>query len=296
MSIELNIPHIDFCKKRAQELQIEIFSLAGLFNRRDRLEHPLEKPHRVNFYQILLITKGHGQHHIDFQPYPYQPGTLLMVSKNQVHAFTVQPEVDGLVLLFTDTFLEKNMTHDDVVSLNRLMNYHLRSPLIEPAATEREEIASLIDQMVREYRNPDHFAKEEILRLQLKQLLLKIERIQHRVSTPPQNLEWFTTFELFRTLLEQHFSSTRNVVDYAEMLGKSTKHLGRICKAMTNSTAKEFIDSYTVLEIKRHLATSSEPIQELTYQCGFDEATNFVKFFKKHTGQSPARFRKNFTK
>lgn len=51
-----------------------------------------------------------------------------------------------------------------------------------------------------------------------------------------------------------------------------------------------------VLEIKRALATSNASVQEITYTFGFDEPTNFVKYFKKHTGYSPAQFRNMYMK
>jgi AraC-like DNA-binding protein len=35
-------------------------------------------------------------------------------------------------------------------------------------------------------------------------------------------------------------------------------------------------------------------IKEITYQAGFDEPTNLIKFFKQRTGQTPAQFRRGF--
>ena len=73
----------------------------------------------------------------------------------------------------------------------------------------------------------------------------------------------------------------------------SYKHLNEICKSVTGSTAKEVIDNLLILESKRHLAVSDISIKELSYEVGFDEPTNFVKYFKRHTQQSPAQFRKS---
>jgi AraC-like DNA-binding protein len=46
-----------------------------------------------------------------------------------------------------------------------------------------------------------------------------------------------------------------------------------------------------VLEAKRLLAHSLAPVAAIGETLGFDEATNFVKFFRRETGLTPGAFR-----
>jgi AraC-like DNA-binding protein len=46
-----------------------------------------------------------------------------------------------------------------------------------------------------------------------------------------------------------------------------------------------------VLEAKRLLAHSLSPVAAIGEALGFDEATNFVKFFRRETGLTPGAFR-----
>ena len=269
--------------------------LSALFSRQDKLKFRLDKPHRVDFYHILLITKGTGSHYIDFRPYPYTEGSILFISKGQVHAFEVHPDTDGFLLLFTEAFLSKNLIHSDILSFYRLYNYHLHTPVMQPEETGNTDFAGLIREIYEQYHDPDEFAKEEILRLLIKLLLLKAERIKYALIPKERNTEWFIRFGVFRNQLEKHFTETRNAADYAGMMNMTYKHLNDICKSLTGVTAKDFIDRFVILEIKRHLAMSDIPIKELTYILGFDEPTNLVKFFKKHTGHSPSQFRNMLT-
>ena len=135
-----------------------------------------------------------------------------------------------------------------------------------------------------------------MLRLLLKLLLLKAERKRHAITPQEGNSAWVIKFGEFRNYLEKHIIETRNANDYADMMRISYKHLNEICKSISGKTAKEFIDNYVVLEIKRQLATSDHSIKELAYQLGFDEPTNFVKYFKKRTNRSPAQFKKMLIK
>lgn len=291
-----DIPKVSFLKTNKATIEFEIFTLDSLFSRQDRLDHSLYHPHRVAFYCILFFSKGSGVHEIDFKPYRYSEGSVLFISKGQVQAFERHPGTDGFMMLFTEDFISKNLIHSDILSRYGLYNYHLHSPLIYPEETGEEHFSHIISEIFEEYLVSDDFAKEEILRSLLNLLLLKAERIKRTIHTEEKNTEWLIKFGLFRNLLENYFSKTRNAKDYAGMMDISYKYLNEICKSISGSTAKEFIDKFIILETKRHLAMSDSSIKELTYEFGFDEPTNFVKFFKKHTAQTPSQFKKMLIK
>lgn len=290
-----NIPQIEFYKRKGALFEFEVVPLEKILSRQGTLNHELDKPHRVHFHNIVYITQGEGRHYIDFQSYGFSPGSLIFISKGQVHSFDVQPEIGGHVVIFTKEFLEKNLIHCEVDSLYRLYNQHLHAPVIPPRQTEEEGIPELISEINREYFRQDPFAKEEILRSLLKVLLLKTERIKQSVNTGQKNTEWLILFGRFKEYLENHIASTRSVKDFAAMLRISTKHLNTVCKAISGSTAKQYIDDFLTLEIKRFLVTSDSSVQEISFNFGFEEPTNFVKYFKKHSGVSPAKFRKTYT-
>lgn len=292
-----DIPKVDFFKNnKGHQVEFEILALEDLLARKKRLSHSLEHPHRVQFHIILYITAGEGTHYVDFQSYAFSPGSLIFISQGQVHAFDVRPGIKGYLLLFTAEFLRKNLIHSDIVSFYRLYNYHIHAPIMQPGETKGEAFHNIFKEIEREYSHPDLLAKDEILRLQLKVLLLKAERIKRTVIAGQKNTEWFVLFGHFKEQLEKHYASTRSVKEYARMLKISPKHLNAICKSVSDITAKHSIDNFMTLEIKRVLATSERSVQEISYEFGFDEPTNFVKYFKKHTGQSPACFRNTYKK
>jgi AraC-like DNA-binding protein len=68
--------------------------------------------------------------------------------------------------------------------------------------------------------------------------------------------------------------------------------LNTVSKTVVHQTAKAFIDSFVILEAKRLLVATTLSVKEISYECGFDEPTNFLKYFKKHTNLTPTQFRK----
>ncbi|MCD8186501.1 MAG: helix-turn-helix domain-containing protein [Rikenellaceae bacterium] len=75
------------------------------------------------------------------------------------------------------------------------------------------------------------------------------------------------------------------------MLGVNEKTLSKEVKALTGKTPKVYIDSRIILEAKRLLSYSNLSAKMIGFELGFDEPTNFTKYFRKHTGTTPARFR-----
>jgi len=100
-------------------------------------------------------------------------------------------------------------------------------------------------------------------------------------------------FGRFRQQVEAHFSSRHRVSDYSRLVGCSEKTLTRTTLAVAGVAAKAFLARRIALEAKRLLAHTSMPIAVISDQLGFDEATNFVKFFKRCVGCVPGDFRRS---
>jgi len=56
--------------------------------------------------------------------------------------------------------------------------------------------------------------------------------------------------------------------------------------------AKTYLSQRITLEAKRFLAHTNSPVAVIADRLGFDEATNFVKFFRREAGCSPGDSRK----
>lgn len=120
------IPDIKFIKEK--QFEFDILTITSLFNK--KVDHIIYNPHRVHFYHIILFTKGSGEHIIDFKTYNYEPKTLLFVATNQVHQFTPNKEVEGLIIVFTSEFLYKSENDRKILELYRVFDYSLESPCI----------------------------------------------------------------------------------------------------------------------------------------------------------------------
>lgn len=243
--------------------------------------------HRLNFYQILVITQGRGVHEIDFQKVAYSENTIIPIAMGQVQRFSYNPELEGYAVVFTPDFLVK-----ENLDYNYLYEFTIFLHTIAPISSiANQEIYTLINEMVAEQQKKLGFNTAEFQRNLLKNFLIQIERNKRdRVDLVCNN-----SLELlmkFKRTLEENLSYKVRVVDICEQLNISAKQLNNSLKLYDNSTAKQYIENRIILEIKRLLVYSSISIKEIAYEIGFEDPTNFTKYFKARTNILPTDYRK----
>jgi len=79
---------------------------------------------------------------------------------------------------------------------------------------------------------------------------------------------------------------------YAERLFIISSYLREAVKQSTGKPAYKLIREYQLLEAKSQLLQSDKTVKSVALELGFD-ASNFVKFFKKHAGLTPLLYREN---
>lgn len=95
----------------------------------------------------------------------------------------------------------------------------------------------------------------------------------------------------FMSLVQQNFKSERFLEFYADKLQITPKHLSRTVKALTGSTAVEWIERYVILEAKVLLKSTNLNIQQVADELNFPSQSFFGKYFKNKVGLSPKEFR-----
>src|SRR4051794_22029514 len=62
-------------------------------------------PHRHDYHELLWTRAGSGRHLIDGEPFPVQPGTLVVIGRGQVHVLERARDLTGAVVRFRDEVL-----------------------------------------------------------------------------------------------------------------------------------------------------------------------------------------------
>lgn len=274
----------DFNNKQTN-LGVEIVRLSKIMN----FKNLAFKAHRLNFYQILIITKGRGVHEVDFQKIAYSENTVIPIAMGQVQRFEYNPNIEGYAIVFTTDFLVK-----ENLDYSYLFDFTIFLHTINPISSiANQAVYTLIDEMILEQQKGNVFNSGEYQRNLLKNFLIQIER-NKRERTDIVCTDSLELFMKFRKLLEENINYKIRVVDICEKLNISAKQLNGSLKLYNNSTAKQYIEDRILLEIKRLLVYSTLSVKEVAYKIGFDDPTNFTKYFKARMKILPTDYRKQY--
>lgn len=100
----------------------------------------------------------------------------------------------------------------------------------------------------------------------------------------------------FAELLSQHIQTQTSIGFYAEKLCISKQYLSLIVKEKMRVTVGTVLSSMRAEIAARELRDPDLTIQQVAEKMSFSDQSSFGKFFKKHTGLSPLKYRQNLRK
>lgn len=278
-------------KAHPEKLQFELYDLSSY---RKRSGEKAALPHSHSYYQIIWFFEDGGAHLVDFKTFDLKENTILFISKDQIHAFDDNMEVNGWLIHFNESFF----MHSDV---DIFLKYNIFNSQQNPCYSIKPKIlevaTSYILMIQKELEERQLFGHEEVIRFLLKSFLIILERI-HR-KTFEEKLEINNPYELqffkFKELVEENYKKGFSVAHYSGLMNISSKTLSTITNSIVSKSPSQIISDRVVLEAKRLLKFTTFQIGEVAYKIGFEDPSYFVKYFKRFVGQSPSTYRNGFT-
>ncbi|MEM6633794.1 MAG: helix-turn-helix domain-containing protein [Bacteroidota bacterium] len=289
------IPEIYFRKDYDSPLQLEVISFEDM---QTLFSHPLGhdpfKPHQLKFNILIVITGGKpGIHSIDFKDHSYQDRCVMLISKDQIHSFVDLPyNNEGYLLMFSDElFIEIGSSYPFLI--NHFYNNQLYDPIHRLKKKDFGELLFVVRKIIHKMEDKRHSVRLEVVQSYFKILLLEIFSCREWRYGKIQKNSLTEDFIKFQLLLKENFIKEKKVKFYAQKLNMTPRKLNQITQTAVHLTAKNFITSFVILEAKKYLISPTLSAKEVAYKLGFDEPTNFTKFFKNHTHMLPTEFVKS---
>ncbi len=249
-----------------------------------------ENLHRHDYFFLLVFKKGSGTHNIDFEEYPVEHHSVFFLRPGQVHQLSIDKSCTGYLLQFSKDFYYPNDLRSKELLRKASNKNYCRIP------TEKSDnLYSILEGMLLEFTTKQE-NYPDIIRATLS--VFFIQMIRNRISTGNSSNQ-NTLYEQERTeelldLIQSCVFEQKLVSYYADSLNLSVYQLNAITKSTLGKTCSELIDEHILLEAKRHLLATTSQVKEIAYLLGYDDASYFTRFFKKHLGISPEEFRRRF--
>lgn len=270
----------------------EIISLNNYLNIRN-----LTAPHTHDFFQIIWFKSGKGTHLVDFQSYTIGEHTIFLIGPNQVHSFDKTQGYDGYVINFSEDFIVQRDSDVDFFLKCSMFNNPFQQPTCYIGTGNQKRLSEYIEQIKSELAHDDPFGHEELLRFYLKAILIQIQRQKIQLERTTSDITPFVIDEKknmmirFVNLIEENYHNNLTVSEYADRLHISMRTLSDLTHNLVKKTPSHIIQDRIILEAKRLILYSSLHINQISARLGFKDNSYFVKYFKKHTKDTPSDFR-----
>ncbi|HEX8548120.1 MAG TPA: helix-turn-helix transcriptional regulator [Cytophagaceae bacterium] len=267
-----------------RQYEIEIF-------KKDR-NFDVKYPHRHDFFEILFVTHGSGEHTIDSNKYEIVPNSIFFLTPGQIHNLKLSDDISGFIFLFTAEFyLLNKLDKNKLLELPFFFNITgSPDPLVLDKEDDAESLKYLFTRSLIE-KNSISEVSEEIIRSILDIILLTCKKLYPDSNDFGKLSKGKLLVKRFKQLVEEKYAEYKSVKDYSEYLGVTASHLSETIKSHTGRTSGEIIRDKIILETKRLLIHTDLTISEICYKLNFNDQSYFSKYFKSSTGESPGDFR-----
>lgn len=236
-----------------------------------------------NYFEIIYLSAGNGYHSIDSRKFPVLPPIIFCIRKEQAHNFELEGEPEGYVAIIKKAFIDISLDNELKLLLTKLSSHNCLT------ITDNTTIHHLFELLCKEnkFKNENTF---HIIEGLLKALLAKVIE----VAKPYINsLEIRSDlYQSFLELLNSGQVVKSSVQHYAEQLNTSPQNLNAVCRKAVNQSAAEVLAGSVISEAKRLLHYTNSTVSEIAFTLDFTDASHFVKYFKRVTGQTPQAYRK----
>ena len=99
-----------------------------------------------------------------------------------------------------------------------------------------------------------------------------------------------------KNFISKNYADELRLPQLAEIAGMSASAFSRFFKLHTGRNLSDYIIDIRLGYATRLLVDTSRSISEISFQCGFNNLSNFNRIFKRKKGCAPSEFRENYHK
>lgn len=242
------------------------------------------------FFEISLVMGYDANVKVGYVKRNIMRHNLICVSPNQdvtwkLEGHSLTPK--SYMLIFSPEIL----SNDDLAIFSSYFFFNrYTNSLFELTDEQIQYLSECFDRMLDEYAHVDGDS-EAFLAAYLRIVLIYLKRsLNNEQNLLYQGSRTHQVAMRFEQLVYAEEYAKRPMRYYADKLHISSVYLGECIKKATDRTYSEIINEHMILRAKAMLRSEELSVVQVADKLGFSEPSNFVKYFKKHSGFTPKQF------
>ncbi len=239
--------------------------------------------------EILCITQGQVQIVLPDRTLTAQAGCLVWLNGLEAHTVRVSERPYHRYFLLLDNLSTRRMLADPALVF-LLRNGPSR--VIRPQGQSWEQALWIFRRLLAEHQAPDPFSPAQMDRL-IAGLFVLIYRLDHPDNAcEEQANRALDTVARVQDYIDEHFAEELKIAGLAEQFYLSKYYLSHLFSSSTGHTVKEYLTMVRLTHARRLLLTTQLKINEVCFQCGFNDVNRFISCFRTAFGCTPLQYRK----
>jgi AraC family transcriptional regulator len=171
------------------------------------------------------------------------------------------------------------------------MSLTINPPANQPFGELASSIISLLQDASREVETDREAAKTFIAKAS-SLLRFQVERREAPPADPRSGGLAPWKIRRLRDYIDQHLSRSVSVAELSAIAGLSTTHFSRAFGRSFGQAPHVYVVHRRLDKARHMMLTTDTPLSELAVACGFSDQAHFCKLFRRHTGRTPAAWRR----
>lgn len=250
-----------------------------------------EKPYVSPFIVVCLNHRGWIKAVYDLRPVEFHQHDLAVIPPEYVLMAKESSDDYLASLLVIDPKFLKRLSHQHPLSYDQIKyRYNSATHL----SNEQYEGMLGYFRMLNALSRIHHPNRDELLanQLEIGAQLIEIYLQENGMMKMQEPASTQQLVDRFQNAVVKHYTKSRKVEYYANLLCLSPKYFGSIIKEQTGITASVWIARYVIAKAKTMLHYRKDlSIQQISYELGFQDPAAFTRYFKTNAGLSPKEYR-----
>ena len=261
------------------------------------------KPRRPKYHLVIIILEGNIEIIINGKKFRFGANTYMnLPTWSDIYEIQYDKEFHAMA-----TATDRSVAEDIFRNRNPFpptfrfaIDHSIGGQIID-----QKDIITLkkdINNMIESLSNKEHRFAEEINYAYFYILLTDMADMmwkKYGSGTPSHHSDMKRSdgiMKAFADLLAEHVRKETSIEFYAEKLCISKQYLSLIVKEKTQFSVGKIISIMRVEEASRLLRDPELTLQQIAEELTFSDQSSFGKFFRKHSGMTPMKYRQSLRK